>query len=35
MGKIQKWVESEPSTQSPFQTKKIGTSGQKLHKNRY
>ena len=32
MEKSEKWVEAEPSIQSPFQKESIGTSGQKLHK---
>ena len=35
MEKSQKWEEAEPSTQCPFQKKNFGTSGEKLHKNRY
>ena len=35
MGKAQKWLEVEPSTQTGFQKKFSGTSGQKLHKKRY
>ena len=35
MGKTQKWVEAEPSTQSPLQKINFGTTVQKLHKNRY
>ena len=35
MGKTQKWMEAEYSAQSHLQKKNFGTSGQKLHKNRY
>ena len=32
MEKLQKWGEAEPSTQSPFQEKNLGTSSQKWQK---
>ena len=35
MEKTQKWVEAESTAQSHLQKKKLCTSGQKLHKNRY
>ena len=34
MGKAQKWLEVEPSTQTGFQKKYSGISGQKLHKKK-
>ena len=35
MGKTQKWVEPEPTIQSPYQKKLFGTSVKKLNKNKY